>query len=133
MSRALQPPKDAILLGGGKWIEHVDLTGRYDSAVDIDPWIKDLEPMWSALETECVADCCGIDAFDFCPENLATVEQKLERTVVCHRLKGLRSQLEALPGDVFVSRRLNNYSARSVFFALLDHLQDNFCGGSLDG
>jgi len=40
--------------------------------VDIDPELKALEPMWRALETSCVAGCCGLDAFDFSPENIAS-------------------------------------------------------------
>jgi hypothetical protein len=132
MSNPIRPPKNAILLGKDKWIEHVDLSGQYDLAIDIDPWMKDLWPMWNALETECVSDCCGIDAFNLFPESVADAALKFDRELVCGKLQDLRSLLEALSGDVFVSKRLNNFFARSVFFEVLNHLNEHFCGGRGD-
>jgi len=126
MSQPSTPPKNAILLGAGQWIEHIDLTGRYESAVNVDLLLMDLESMWSALETECVADCCGIDAFDFSAENIANAASKLNNAEVCIKIERLRTQLGALGADVFVSKRLNNYCDRAVFEALLNHLQNHF-------
>ena len=126
MSPSTKPPKNAILLGAGKWIEHVDLNGRYEAAVNIDPLLTGLEPVWTALETECVAGCCGLDAFDFSAERIAAARTKLNAAEVSAELEKLRSMLGDVGADVVVSQRLNNYADRSVFDALLAHLQSNF-------
>jgi hypothetical protein len=128
MSRSSTVPKNAILLGAGKWIEHIDLTGRYGAAVNVDLLLKGLEPVWSALETECVAGCCGFDAFDFSAENIAIATAKLNSAVVCAQLSKLRLELGSLGADVVVSQRLNNYADQRVFDALIAHLQSNFAG-----
>lgn len=125
-----KPPKNAILLGEGKWIEHVDLTGRYESAVNIDLLVHGLESMWAALETECVAECCGLDAFDFSPESIKEAASKLDLRDTCVKLDSLQAQLSLLGADVLVSKRLNNYCDRIEFNALLDHLRSRFAAES---
>lgn len=122
-----KPPKDSIPIGEGKWIEFIDLTGRYESAIEIDPLLKDLEPLWSALETQCVAGCCGLDAFDFYPENIANAKQVIDTSAVCQNLSSLQSALKELDGGVVLSRRLNDYADVAVFNALILHLQSNLC------
>ncbi|CAG0950241.1 hypothetical protein ANRL4_00028 [Anaerolineae bacterium] len=132
MTHPSAPPKNAILIGEGQWIEHIDLTGRYESAVNIDLLLRDLAPLWSMLETECVADCCGIDAFDFTPENIANAAIKLNSADVCAKIEGLQVRLAELGAGVFVSKRLNNYSDRAVFETLLRHLHSHFSALSRD-
>ena len=126
MPGPIKPPNNAILLGTDTWIEHVDLTGRYELAVNVDLLLKELEPMWSALETECVAGCCGLDAFDFSPESIASASAKLDVAEICAKIGRLRSELAGIGAEVFVSQRLNNYADRVVFEALLAHLQTKF-------
>ncbi|WP_284620710.1 DUF6331 family protein [Aquabacterium humicola] len=132
MSEPPRPPKNAIPLGPGRWINYVDVSDRRDSAVEVDPWLKDLEPMWRALETECVADCCGIGAFDFYPQNIHAALQFVERADLCRELGRVRYLLGTTPGEVLVSKRLNNYFDRSVFLALLNHLQEHVCQAAND-
>lgn len=120
------PSKNAIWLGEDNWIEQADLTGRYDSAFDIDPELNTLEPMWQALETSCVAGCCGLDAFDFSPENIASAAGHLSVPEVCADIEALRARLDGSDTDVLLSHRLNNFSERRVFDALLGHLLAHF-------
>jgi methylaspartate ammonia-lyase len=127
MTLSGKPPKNAILIGEGKWIEFIDLTGRYDVAIDIDPLLADLEPLWSALETQCVAACCGLDAFDFYPDNIASAMDNIEISSTCQKLMKLRSSLDNLGSSVVVSRRLNNYADIAVFNALVSHVQSHLC------
>nr|WP_315491663.1 DUF6331 family protein [uncultured Rhodoferax sp.] len=127
MPLSAKPPKNSIPIGEGKWIEFIDLTGRYEGAIEIDLLLNDLEPLWSALETQCVAGCCGLDAFDFYPENIASAKEGLVASTVCQNLSSLQAALKELDGDVVLSRRLNNYADIAVFHALLVHLQRNLC------
>lgn len=127
MPLSAKPPKNSIPIGEGKWIEFIDLTGRYETAIEIDLLIKDLEPLWSALETQCVAGCCGFDAFDFYPENIAGAKERIDASAMCQSLLSLQAALKKLDGGVVLSRRLNNYADVAVFNALIVHLQSNLC------
>ncbi len=127
MTDSVRPPKDAILIGPGRWISHVDLSGRYASAIEVDSWIVELEPLWRLLETDCVAACCGVDAFDFSPDRLSAAMQNLNRSDVCTKMAALRDRVISVQSGAFVSRRLNSYFDRSVLVALLDHLCSHCC------
>lgn len=122
-----KPPRYSIPIGPNRWIEFVDLTGRYAQALDIDSLIQDLEPLWCALETHCVAGCCGLDAFDFYPENIANAGSNIELESTCVELARLRSALKGSGAEVVVSRRLNSYVDIAVFDALIAHLESNLC------
>ncbi|MBB6053657.1 DUF6331 family protein [Armatimonas rosea] len=119
--------RKAISIGTEQWINVIDLTGHYDRAIEIDPLLVQLEPMWAALETHCVAECCGLDAFDFTPEAVAHAGARLDAAVVCANLGELRSSIAALGTDVLVSTRLNSYVDYTAFDRLISHLQTCFC------
>jgi hypothetical protein len=125
MTKPTARPERSILIGDEKWVEFVD-TGLRETEADIDPLLMDLEPMWQMLETECVAGCCGIQAFDFTPENIAAVASGLNSSEISAKIANLRAHLQQLDAGVFISGRLNHYSHRSVFDALLRHLQGEF-------
>jgi hypothetical protein len=68
--------RDDISIGPDKWITFFDINGRQAGAVDLDPLILPMEEFWSLLETNCVAGCCGIDAFSVWPEDIERVRLK---------------------------------------------------------
>jgi len=116
------PSANAIWLGEGDWIEVADLTGRRDAAVDIDPELRSLEAMWQALESSCVAECCGLDAFDFSAGNIASAAGRLDVPEVCAALAAVRRHLGDRGADVLLSHRLNYAFERGALDALLGHL-----------
>jgi Family of unknown function (DUF6331) len=115
-----------ISIGEGKWIPFFDLEGRYQSAVAIDATLRPLARMWDALETQCVAGCCGIEAFDFWPTNIAKAAKILDATLLLSGLTSIRDEIEKLEADVFESRRLNSYFDKRQLLMLLDHLAQGF-------
>lgn len=121
---------DAISLGESRWLDLVDLTGRYAAAINIDTLLAESEPMWLALQTQCTPGCCGLHAFDFWPSGIAAAAEVLDRRQVCSALDSLRRALRGLETDVVVSERLNHYMDRGVFEALIDHLQRAFACSS---
>lgn len=126
-----QEHQNDISIGEDHWIAYVDLDGRYDSAVNIDSEIRELEPMWSALEVHCVAACCGIEAFDFWLDSVDRAKQTLDGKDISAKLVALRAKLESVSGEVFLSQRLNNYCDKKVFIALLNHLYKCFSDTSV--
>lgn len=114
--------KNDIRIGDNKWISFIDLSGRYESAINIDHIIDKTSELWDALETECVAGCCGIDAFSFYPQDIINVVSIMNDSQLEALLEEAIYQIESLPTTVVVSNRLNNYEDKIVFIALLNHL-----------
>lgn len=117
--------KNDISIGENQWIPFVDISSRFDSAVDIDPLILRVDDLWSALETKCVAGCCGIDAFALWPEDIEKAKTSLNLKNLLPELNSIRAEIIAIPEDVVSSNRLNNWFDKSVFLALLEHLIHN--------
>ena len=111
-----------ISIGKDEWLPYFDLEGRYESAVEIDFLICDASEVWTVLETQCVAACCGIEAFEFWPEDVQKAAAHLDVASAIQKLVRLRSSIENLPANVFLSRRMNSYFDKRQFTLLLDHL-----------
>jgi len=96
-----------------------------DRAVAIDPGLAALEPLWSWLESACVARCCGMDAFDFSPPHVQEAGRHLGAVKLIRRLRGLREFVAAQDADALTSERLNTSFGRRAFLELVDHLLAN--------
>lgn len=115
-------PPNSIVIGQGKWIEHVDVADKVSNAVDIDLKLQDIDQFWSLLETQCEAGYCGIDAFDFEAETIVKAANSLDFEYVSSSLLTLRCYIQSLESEVLSSNRLNNYFDKKVFLQLVDHL-----------
>ena len=116
-------PND-INIGQDKWIRFVDISNRpYELSISIDHLISPMESFWSALETNCVAGCCGIDAFSLWPEDIQGVSSSQDAQAISLGLESLGEFVEKSIADTFVSSRLNNLFDRRVLLALIQHLQ----------
>ena len=118
-----RPHKDDIPIGDGLWIDFVELEGRYHEAVEVDPLLVDLLPLWQGLERHCEAACCGFDAFDFSPDAIASATRGMNTSDLVRQLRNAIHGIEALEATVVVSRRLNNSADKKTFLALLKHLR----------
>ena len=117
--------KNDISIGEGLWIKFIDTEGRCDSAYDIDETIEKVSDFWKATETQCVAGCCGIDAFDFWPEEIEKAAKQFNVEEILALFKGINDQLLSVEAGVFVSKRLNNYFDKKMFLELLKHIITN--------
>ncbi|MCC7705181.1 hypothetical protein IGS59_23325 [Janthinobacterium sp. GW460P] len=111
-----------IQIGDDAWIEFIDLDGRYDQAVDIDALLGELWPLICRLETHCVAGCCGMDAYDFTPEAIATALLELDRAQLHAACAAAKEAVTAAASDVLLSSTMNHYADKRVFLQLLGHL-----------
>ena len=118
-----RPHKNDIPIGESRWIEFIDLEGRYNEAVEIDPLLAELSPLWQALEQHCVADCCGFDAFDFYPEAIASAADEMNAESLHESLTNAIRQIQVLENTVVMSTRLNNLADKKTFLDLLSHIQ----------
>ncbi|VWB71475.1 hypothetical protein BLA13014_03245 [Burkholderia aenigmatica] len=120
-----KPHKNDISIGPDRWIEFGDLTGEQAQAVAIDPCLAGIMPLLDALETDCVAECCGIDAFVFWPDEIAGAVGTRDRAALVQladELLTVQCSIDALPSDLVVSTRMNQYFPKAVMLELLAHL-----------
>lgn len=108
-----------ISIARGRWLRAAPLVPTATS-FELDPLLQETMPLWDALETECVVDCCGFDAFCFWPE---AVQAALSTSAAAPIPALLRLRAAVADGgsdDVFGSDRLGAVLTRSTLLALLD-------------
>ncbi len=120
-----KPNSNAISIGKDVWIPFIDVLGRQEGAVSIDDLLKPLDSFWKSLETECVAACCGINAFALWPEDIRRASAGGDRKQLVDALASLRRFVESSSSDVFVSQKLNNYFDRQVLLGIIDHIHEH--------
>ncbi|VWC49895.1 DUF6331 family protein [Burkholderia lata] len=121
-----KPHKNDISIGPDRWIEFSDLSGAQAQAVAIDACLAEVMPLLDALETDCVAECCGIDAFCFWPDEVAAAVSTRDRDALARLVDALLSVqrvIDALPSELVVSTRMNQYFRKAVVLELLAHLR----------
>ena len=113
-----------IQIADDAWIEYLDIEGRYDQAIDIDALLDGLWPLICRLETHCVAGCCGMDAFDFTREGIATALLELDRALMHAACVAAKAAVTAAASDVLTSTEMNHFADKRVFLQLLEHLNE---------
>ncbi|MDY4313512.1 DUF6331 family protein [Pectobacterium actinidiae] len=119
-----------ISIGDNDRIVLPDLTGRYQQAVNIDYLLEELLPLWAVIETECVAACCGFDAFDFSADTIYDAARKLEPAEFSHSLHEAIEQITLLDVTVISSTYLNNLADKQAFITLLKHIRTSLPQGN---
>lgn len=114
--------RNDISIGKDKWITFIELDGRQDGAIELDEILKPIEPFLNSLETECVAACCGIDAYALWPENIAAAAKESVVPDLLGSIDTARQRIVETGGDSFVSHRMNNYFDRRTLLQLIDHI-----------
>lgn len=113
-----------ISIGDGLWLRWIDFPSRPRAdAVDVDPWLSGFGGLWDALETRCVHECCGINAFDLWRESVRGAVPESDRQDVVSQLGAVRHRIASLPPGAFVvSSRLNQFMHRDLILGVVDHL-----------
>lgn len=111
-----------IQIADDAWIEYIDIAGRYDQAIEIDALLDGLWPLICLLETHCDAGCCGMDAYDFTREGVATALLELDRAQLHAACLAAKAAVTAAASDVLTSATMNHFADKRVFLQLLEHL-----------
>jgi hypothetical protein len=111
-----------ISIGQDRWIKWVELGPNDADLYNIDHLLEPLEQLWQNLETECVAACCGINAFALWPEDIENASKHLDTINLKDHLLQLKKDLTQVDKNIIVSKRLNNLFDKQVFIQLLDHI-----------
>lgn len=113
--------EDRISIGKDRWIEQIEIDTKLTPA-ELDDLMYSTRTFWDALVTECVVECCGIDALGLWPEDITKAAGQFDQAYLYRELSLLKSIVQMLDNDVVVVHRLNNYFHKSVFIKLLDHI-----------
>ncbi|MDO1448246.1 DUF6331 family protein [Rhodocytophaga aerolata] len=107
------------------WIEWIDFDQKNASELEIDPFLNSTDKLWKNLETDCIAACCGINAFNFWPDNIQKATRELDKGSLLRNLVNTRSSILAAKEEVISSNKLNILFHKRVFLTLLDHIIKN--------
>ena len=118
--------KNDILIADGVWIEVMDLAGCYAQAHEVDPYLHGLWQLLARLETQCVASCCGFDAYDFSGAAVHAALDAPGADATAWR-KALAEAMQAIAAapEALVSSTMNNYVDRRALLQLLAHLDSS--------
>ena len=111
-----------IHIGAHETIQWVDFDATNSELFDVDHILGKYDDFWLSLQLECVAECCGLDAFRFYPEDIANASKQYEQTPLKEDLLRLRKEVMETDRQIVVSRCLNNLVEKTVFVKLLDHI-----------
>lgn len=112
-----------ISIGENKWIKWVGFDSKKDNEIiEIDNILKPTIDFWDGLETQCVAECCGIDAFSFWEDDIEQSINNLDKTELINNLRDVKSELINTSKTIVSSSRLNNLLDKRVFIELIDHI-----------
>lgn len=111
-----------ISIGKDKWIKWIDFDHQTASVYDIDQMIEPITGFLELFETECVAECCGIDAFAFWPEDIQIVKKDFNCEDLLIKFQEIKNQLMLIKSDVVRSSFLNQLFRKEVFVELIEYL-----------
>ncbi len=112
-----------ISIGQDKWIEWIEFDSSNANPFDIDKMLEPITGFLKLLEIECVAECCGIDAFSFWSEDIQVAHKKyFEKDELLIELENIRDQIADLSSDVLISTLLNQMINKEVFLELIKHI-----------
>lgn len=114
--------KRDIHIGVTQRIHWVEFDAASSDAVDVDYIIAEYADFWTFLEINCVAGCCGLEAFRFYPDDIAEASSHMDKKALKEDLAKLKLDLSKSDKEVIVSSTLNNLADKGVFIELLDHI-----------
>ena len=111
-----------INIGENKWIKWVDFDPKEKELFDIDNLLNETWEFWKLLETECVVECCGIDAFSFWKEDIQKSLTDFDKLKLIRQIELLKKEIQDNHCSIIISSKFNNLFDKSVFVQLLDHV-----------
>lgn len=114
-----------ISIGKDTWIKWIEFDPKFTKAKQIDSIIEPTKEFWTYLETECVAECCGLDAFSFWPEDIQSATHKAGIPNLELSFSQIIKDIESFNDEVLMSFILNQLINRKVFLQLLEHIKTN--------
>jgi len=113
----------SIDLGNDKTLVLTPIKINSQSIFSIDSSLEKLKHLLTQLESNCVAECCGIDAFNFTTTHLKEIKPHLNLEDIKLNIQVVEAELNQINAEIFISDRLNYSLHRKDFFKLLNHVK----------
>jgi hypothetical protein len=117
-----KPHQFDISIGQDKWITFIMVPDAWNHGTEVDEILKPIEPFFDLLEIHCVAECCGIAAYAFWPDDIATAARRSTIPNLAEAVETVRQRIAETQEEVFVSPRMNHYFHPETLMQLLDHI-----------
>ncbi|MEZ4956385.1 MAG: DUF6331 family protein [Saprospiraceae bacterium] len=114
--------KNDIELGDGKIVDWIEIDFQIQKPFSVDKIVKPIMPFFGYLETVCVHECCGVDAFDFSEKSIREAAINFDVDGQLFYFLEVYEKLKALNAEVFEVTRMNYNFAKNVFLELLTHI-----------
>jgi hypothetical protein len=112
-----------ISIGKDKWISWIAFDPTDDKNLfEIDDVLRSTFYFWDKLETQCLAECCGIDAYAFWEDDIKLAVDKMDKADIVEKLLSAKKEIESRSETIVISEKLNNLLNKSVFIQLLEHI-----------
>ena len=89
----------------------------------IDSFLNRDREFWKDLETFCVAECCGIDAFDFSDKNLEETIQHYDQESILKNLDQLLVFLKTKKSNTVSILSWNYTEKRDLFIKRIENIK----------
>jgi hypothetical protein len=111
-----------IHIGETQRIHWVEFDTASKDVIDVDYIVAKHADFWRSLEINCVAGCCGLDAFRFYPGDIADASVHIDKEALKEDLVKLKLNLAKTNQEIVISSTLNQLVNKAVFVELLDHI-----------
>jgi hypothetical protein len=116
---------DDIRIGENEVIQWIEVDFNCKEQYNIDYIIDRYRDFWLFLEIFCIAECCGLNAFRFYPEDIIIASNQIDKNALKKDLNNLIIDINNTNYEIVTSSRLNNLINKQVFIKLLLHIIKN--------
>lgn len=120
-----------ICIGDNRWIRWIEFDGATVETTYINDLLEPTVELWENLEIVCLAECCGLGAFSFLPEDVDNAISDLDRNLLLLKLEKLKLEVSKIDNSVLISSRINQLIDKSVFINLVEYLIEEIGKASL--
>ena len=89
----------------------------------IDDEVSVAEDFWQACEVNCVAECCGLEAFCFYEETILDALKMSNNEKILKMIESIVSKMAESKCQLYSSSRLNQVFPRNDLFELMSHIE----------
>ncbi|TSE07289.1 DUF6331 family protein [Aquimarina algiphila] len=89
----------------------------------IDEFLENNKEFWQHLQTFCVAECCGIDAFDFSKENIERIIRQYNYQNILNDINESIEFINKSSSKLISSSILNHCVLKNKFIELLEDIK----------
>ncbi len=104
------------------WIKWIEFDSSKSELLEIDQLILERKQFWDKLETECLKDCCGFNAYSFFPEDIRkakSVETNFD--IYMEQIVRFVSQSDR---KIVISSYMNQLIHKKPFLELIKHIRN---------